>query len=423
MKLCVLLLAALAVCCEGKFVAHSQATELTPSTFKKDVIDGDHLWIIVFYAPWCGHCKALASEWEKLAKAVAPSIRVGALNADEHKEIAGQYQVQGFPTIKLFGSDKKSPKDYNGARTASALAQAAIQLLQSKISDTLGGGSRPPPKSSGGGENSGKQFAVMLTTSEFDSKVIDSSDEWLIQFMAPWCGHCQRLKPEWEEAAKKLAGDYKLGIVDATQESALAQRYDIKSYPTIKHFKRGADGRKEAGDYNGGRVAQDIVQYVEAHLDRVGAMAPVPEIVKPEVFREHCDPERSGVLCVVAFLPHILDDRAAARQARLEKLAEARRKVGRTFRFMWVVGGENADIEDRLGLGFGFPAVVALSPAKQRFSVMRQAFSADNLAAFLQSVLRGKERTSELRGPPLAFHAVAAWDGKDPPEPEPELDD
>jgi thioredoxin-like negative regulator of GroEL len=59
-------------------------------------------------------------------------------------------------------------------------------------------------------------------------QVLQSKDEWLIQFMAPWCGHCQKLKPEWEEAAKKLAGDYKFGIVDATQESSLGQRYDVK---------------------------------------------------------------------------------------------------------------------------------------------------------------------------------------------------
>ena len=81
----------------------------------------------------CGHCKALAPEWQKLAGAVSPSIRVGAVNADAHKDLGGQYQVQGFPTIKLFGSNKKSPVDYNGARTAAGLAQAAVKLLQDQV--------------------------------------------------------------------------------------------------------------------------------------------------------------------------------------------------------------------------------------------------------------------------------------------------
>ncbi len=64
----------------------------------------------------------------------------------------------------------------------------------------------------------------------------------MVQFMAPWCGHCQKLKPEWEEAAKKLAGDFKFGIVDATQESALGQRYDVK-VPLISPREQVFSGR------------------------------------------------------------------------------------------------------------------------------------------------------------------------------------
>ena len=72
-----------------------------------------------------------------------------------------------------------------------------------------------------------------------------------------------------------------------------------------------------------------------------------------DTFNSECDPERSGIICVVAFLPNILDDQASGRNARLAKLTEARKKAGRTFRFMWVVGGENGELEERLGLGFG----------------------------------------------------------------------
>jgi len=39
---------------------------------------------------------------------------VGALNVDEHREYAQHYQVQGFPTIKLFGANKNAPTDYRG---------------------------------------------------------------------------------------------------------------------------------------------------------------------------------------------------------------------------------------------------------------------------------------------------------------------
>jgi hypothetical protein len=54
----------------------------------------------------------------------------------------------------------------------------------------------------------------------------------------------------------------------------------LQGYPTIKHFKQGADGKKEVVDYNGGRVAADLVQFVEARLEQVGSFSPIPEIVK-----------------------------------------------------------------------------------------------------------------------------------------------
>ena len=44
--------------------------------------------------------------------------QLGAVNADDHKSLGGQYQVQGFPTIKIFGLNKNKPEDYQGERTA-----------------------------------------------------------------------------------------------------------------------------------------------------------------------------------------------------------------------------------------------------------------------------------------------------------------
>jgi hypothetical protein len=53
-----------------------------------------------------------------------------------------------------------------------------------------------------------------------------------------------------------------------------------QGYPTIKHFKLGADGKKEAAEYNGARTASDLVQFAETRLDQAGSAAPIPEIVK-----------------------------------------------------------------------------------------------------------------------------------------------
>jgi protein disulfide-isomerase A1 len=94
--------------------------------YKDIVIDNDKDVLVEFYAPWCGHCKALAPKYEELGQLYASDelsklvtvAKVDATNNDVPDEI------QGFPTIKLFPAGKKdAPVDYNGSRTVEDLAK------------------------------------------------------------------------------------------------------------------------------------------------------------------------------------------------------------------------------------------------------------------------------------------------------------
>lgn len=181
------------------------------------VINDDAIWVVEFYAPWCGHCQSLVPEYKKLAKAVKGVIKVGSVNADEHKSLGGQYGVRGFPTIKIFGANKRSPTDYSGQRTAKAMAEAALAEAKKKVQAEFGGGSSGGSSSSGGGND-----VIELTDDNFDKLVLNSEDIWLVEFFAPWCGHCKNLEPEWKTAAKELKGKVKLGALDATAHQSKA---------------------------------------------------------------------------------------------------------------------------------------------------------------------------------------------------------
>lgn len=82
---------------------------------------------------------------------------------------------------------------------------------------------------------------VHLTAQGFDPAIKDEKSV-LVMFYAPWCGHCKRMKPEYEKAALAMKERNVPGVLaalDATKESAIGERYKVKGYPTVKYFVNG----------------------------------------------------------------------------------------------------------------------------------------------------------------------------------------
>ena len=78
-----------------------------------------------FYAPWCGHCKALAPIYEELAQAYADDKDVIIAEMDATANEVADINIRGFPTLKFFkaGGDGKSVVDYEGDRTLEAFKE------------------------------------------------------------------------------------------------------------------------------------------------------------------------------------------------------------------------------------------------------------------------------------------------------------
>lgn len=90
--------------------------------------------------------------------------------------------------------------------------------------------------------------------------MVEENDYVMVEFYAPWCGHCKELAPEYAAAAATLAeqgSPVKLVKVDATEHTEAAEKYGVQGYPTIKWFKEGKDT-----EFNGGRTADEIVQWI-----------------------------------------------------------------------------------------------------------------------------------------------------------------
>eukprot|EP01134_Creolimax_fragrantissima_P005470 CFRG5470T1 len=234
-------------------------TTLTPDNFDQ-VIDGSHKnYVVAFVAPWCGHCKSLKPAWSEAAVAVKKggfdeTLGFAVVDADEHKELGHKYDVTGYPTIKLFKAGNTDAEDYEGPRDTDGI------LLYVNKEFGINARVHRPPKA-----------VIELTEDNFNEVVLDPTKHVLVEFYAPWCGHCKSLAPIYEQVATtyKTEGNCVVAALDAATHKELGSRYGVSGYPTIKFFGTGED--KEPMDYSSGRDGESFVKFMneKCGVDRV----------------------------------------------------------------------------------------------------------------------------------------------------------
>lgn len=146
---------------------------------------------------------------------------------------------------------------------------------------------------------------ISLTAKNFEESVA-TEPLMLVEFFAPWCGHCKALAPHYEEAATALKEkNIKLAKVDCVEEGELCQSKGVQGYPTLKVYRDG-----DATDYTGPRKADGIISYMVKQ-----SLPAVSEVTS----ENHEEFQKADKVVVVAYLPSSTSEPAPVFSAAAEK--------------------------------------------------------------------------------------------------------
>jgi len=163
-------------------------------------------------------------------------------------------------------------------------------------------------------DEDGKEDGVWVLNKDNFEQTIASNDYVLVEFYAPWCGHCKKLAPEYAKAAQQLAekkSPILLANVDATKENELASKYGVKGYPTLKFFKNG-----NPVDYTGGRTTDTIIAWVEKKSG-----PPAVSLANPEASKKFIEDNK---VAVIGFFKNKESDEAKAFLSAADTMEDAK---------------------------------------------------------------------------------------------------
>ncbi len=101
-------------------------------------------------------------------------------------------------------------------------------------------------------------MSEIVSSSDFQSKVLDAQGKVLVDFFAAWCGPCRMVAPVLDEVAAEKAGEVTVVKVDIDQSPDIARRYGVMSVPTLALFENGEIVRQKVG----AQPKQDILSLI-----------------------------------------------------------------------------------------------------------------------------------------------------------------
>ncbi|KAF9907231.1 protein disulfide isomerase (PDI) protein [Linnemannia zychae] len=384
----------------GLYSSKDNVIDITPKNFQAEVMDSNHVVMVEFYAPWCGHCKNLVPQYKAAAKNLNGIAKMGAINCDDdkNKPLCGQYGIQGFPTIKIFPANRKGgvkyPKDYQGERSAKAIVDQLVKMLPND---------------------------VQLVSSNPSSEKIINIDELAADTTSTRAVLFTK-KLTTSNMYKGVATEFKDRIVVAEMRAPaddVLAKYNIQELPALVVFPKGS---QESIALTGELKHELILDFLSEHagLPKKGGAAksspaassstpaPKPVVVEfnpnidqvttQEDFKKLCLSKERGN-CVIAFLivePEY-EESVKMHEENLETLRQVKKKAheaGKGLDILWMDALDKrvVTLKEQFQVSQDIPGLLLINPGKKAYVPFIGRFDVEGIEEWLSDASNGRAR-------------------------------
>ena len=134
-----------------------------------------------------------------------------------------------------------------------------VAKVQAFIKDIVDGVIKPKLKSADPPATATVDGLTTVVGTTFKDFALDPSKHALVEFYAPWCGHCKNLVPVYAKVAKHFENTANVVVAKCDSTANEVEDLNVRSFPTLKYF--GPDNVEH--DYSGGRTAEDFIAFLE----------------------------------------------------------------------------------------------------------------------------------------------------------------
>jgi len=362
--------------------------EITPKSYPK-IKNSKHVVLAEFYAPWCGHCKNLIPAYKKAAEKLNGLVKVVAFDCDAHKELCGQFGIQGFPTIKVFPSDKsRSPIDYNGQRDAASMVEFAVAQIPASYISQIDGQKTTV-------ESFSTDKPALPKVLLFSKKAVTPPLFKALSIEYEGRLVFGQVKPGVEDRVKSEIGVTALPGVVAVGVDGVKKVYEGKmKNANLREFFDIYAGEKKQSETKS-QKSETKSQTKKEKEPIVKEFDPtVPQLTTPQDFETYC--VKTEKICIITIIAPNDDEPL---ESSLEILRQSKKSHDDSFAFSYtdttqIAPAKSSNLPALLHATFGlsdmYPSVFAVNFQRGWYAMFRGAFDADGIEGWVNNLQRGK---------------------------------